>query len=131
MVSRANRQVQKQQLAQKKPHFGLRKLAVGGVASVLLGVSFYYGTGGVNATTALADSNSANENDSSAVTTNTAGNKLSGSTVTLSQPSDQASGSQSTERQAVADNKTQTATNKTQIRNRKLLLLIRMVLAPV
>lgn len=65
MVSKANRKIKQQQLAQQQPHYGLRKLAVGGVASVLLGVSFYYGLGGANTTTALAASDNANGNDNS------------------------------------------------------------------
>lgn len=51
MVSKNNRMKHEQWNANRRPHFGLRKLSVG-VASVLLGTTLFWG-----GTTALADSN--------------------------------------------------------------------------
>lgn len=43
MVSKNNQNLREQKLAKRVPHYGLRKLATGGVASVLLGIGLYFG----------------------------------------------------------------------------------------
>lgn len=91
MVSKNNRHLQDQKLAQKRPHYGLRKLAVGGVASVLLGVTVYFGgntpavhadTGTSQSTTEAVDNDAKNSVETKTATVSNAkqnvGNNESG-----------------------------------------------------
>ena len=59
MVSKNNVQVKDRQTTQQVPHYGIRKLSVG-VASVLLGTTFYMG---INGNVAHADTVNGQEHE--------------------------------------------------------------------
>ena len=88
MVSKNNIEIKKRRLAKQVPHYGLRRLSVG-VASVLLGTSFYLGgivahadtTTGVQPTVANTEENSNNSAGSLTFSTSTSGSSSNAKTI--------------------------------------------------
>lgn len=99
MVSKKNQYLRRQHLCQQLPHYGLRKLAVGGVASVLLGVTFFIGA---NTVTVHADTvndqetTAAVKTDASVVLPKTSENQSNDQADTSAVASPQAEAAQST-----------------------------------
>lgn len=67
MVSKNNFQQHQQAVADRVPHYGIRKLSVG-VASVLLGTTFYFGTGAVVHADTVANDQASTQSDELAAT---------------------------------------------------------------
>ena len=109
MVSKNNFQKHQEQLAKRKPHYGIRKLSVG-VASVLLSTTMYLG---VSANTANADTTNNGNTQTDQVDPQKEKSSLSSTSVTLNSANTNAGSEKAATPSAEKTNTAATSTEKT------------------